>query len=445
MRGPRSLQARLAIGLGLGMTVLWLVAAWATATLLRGEMDAVFDSALEETGQRILPLAVLEILDSDAEALGQRIATLRQHDEYFTYLVRDDQGQILMRSHAAEDADFPPFDGMGFRQTPTHRLYYDAALQGTITIAVAEPLGHRAAVAREALMGLALPLIVVIPLSLLGMLMIVRGSLGSVRRFGAALSKRGARDLSPVVHDDLPAEIVPVADAVNQLIDRLHRALEAERSFTANAAHELRTPIAAALAQTQRLISETSKPAAGARAADIETSLKRLVRLSEKLMQLARAEGGRLRGDAVSDVRLVLDMVLSDFERSAGADRIQRALARTPVLSDIDPDAFAILARNLIENALRHGSAGAPVQVVLTGGGALHVTNDGPAVPPEILARLSARFERGQSLAGGSGLGLSIAKAIADGAGGKLTLLSPAPARPDGFAAVFQLPGQGDA
>ncbi len=440
MRGPRSLQGRLALGLGLGLTALWLAVAWATATQLRAEMDRVFDSALEETAQRILPLAVLEILDSDAEALGQRIATLRRHDEYFTYLVRDDQGRVLMRSHAAEDADFPPFDGMGFRQTATDRLYYDAALQGTITIAVAEPLGHRAAVAREALMALALPLIAIIPLSLLGVYAIVRYSLRPVRRFSADLSSRGARDLSPVRQGDLPAEITPVAEAVNQLFERLSRTLEAERSFTANAAHELRTPVAAALAQTQRLLSETTDPVTSDRAAEIETSLKRLTRLSEKLMQLARAEGGRLRRDTASDMRPVLDMVLSDFQRAAGAGRIMRDIPDDPVLSDIDPDAFAILARNLIENALRHGREDAPVQVMLRSG-FLRVANDGLPVPPEILAQLTARFERGQSLSRGSGLGLSIAKAIAEGAGGALALHSPAPGQRGGVMAEFVMPG----
>ncbi len=442
MRWPRSLQGRLALGLGLGLTLVWLAVAWATATLLRHEMNEVFDSALEETGQRILPLAVLEILDRDAgtEAVGQRIATLHRHEEYFTYLVRDDQGRVLMRSHAADDADFPAFDGMGFRQTATHRLYYDAALQGTITIAVAEPLARRADVARGSLMALALPLLAIIPLSLLGMLGIVRHSLRPVRRFSDALASRGTRDLSPVRQGELPSEIIPVAEAVNQLIDRLGRALEAERSFTANAAHELRTPVAAALAQTQRLMSELKTPEAQGRAAEIETALKRLTRLSEKLMQLARAEGGRLRVATASDMRPVLGMVLADFDRSAGTGRIVAELADAPVLSDIDPDAFAILARNLIENALRHGHGDAPIRIVLGRDGVLSVVNDCALVPPATLKRLSARFERGQSIACGSGLGLSIAKAIAEGAQGDLTLQSPAPGRKDGFAALFQLP-----
>lgn len=439
MRVPGSLQGRLALALGLGLTVLWLLTAWAMSTLLRSEMNEVFDSTLEETAQRILPLVALDIISREQEGISQRIATLREHEEFFTYIVRDDQGRVLIRSHAAVDADFPEFEGMGFRQTATHRLYYDAALQGTITIAVAEPLSHRAQVAREVLVGLALPLIVVIPLGLFGVFWIVRVSLRPVRRFSTALSSRGPGDLSAVGDETLPNEIMPVAEAVNEVLDRLGRTLEAERSFTANAAHELRTPVAAALAQTQRLMAETSDTIAAERAAEIEVALKRLTRLSEKLMQLARAEGGRLRRDTVADLRPVLEMVQADFDRAAGPARIQSTLPTDPVLSDLDPDAFAIIMRNLIENALRHGDGTGPVQVGLTKD-FLRVINGGPVLSAETLAGLTARFDRGQSASAGSGLGLSIVQAIADGAQATLELHSPAQGRTDGFEAVFQLP-----
>ena len=443
MRMPSSLQGRLALALGLGLTVLWLVTAWATATLLHSEMNEVVDSTLEETAQRILPLVVVDIISREEEGVSQRIATLREHEEFFTYIVRDDQGRVLIRSHAAEDADFPVFDGMGFRQTATHRLYYDAALQGTITIAVAEPLSHRAEVSREVLIGLALPLIVIIPFGLFGVFWIVQRSLSPVRRFSNALASRGAQDLSAVVDRSLPDEIKPVAKAVNEVLDRLERALVAERSFTSNAAHELRTPVAAALAQTQRLMTETSDTIAAGRASEIEVALKRLTRLSEKLMQLARAEGGRLRSDALSDLCPVLNMVLADFDSTAGLVRIQRTLPTDPVLSNLDPDAFAIVVRNLVENALRHGSSDTPVKLLLTGDGTLRVINDGPPVAPEALAQLTARFERGPTNALGSGLGLAIVKAIADGTQAKLAFHSPAQGRTDGFEAVFKLPDGG--
>ena len=109
-------------------------------------------------------------------------------------------------------------------------------------------------------------------------------------------------------------------------------------------------------------------------------------------------------------------------------------------MSRIDPDALAIVARNLIENALKHGARGEKVKVTLSAGRVLSVVNEGPVTPPDILARLSQPFERGQTLAEGSGMGLAIVKAIAAGTGGKVDLISPAAGRQSGFEARFALP-----
>lgn len=435
---PKSLQWRLSLWLGLGATLLWVITTIVTAHLLRHELNKAFDSALEETAQRILPVAALEILGRDADDTEQRVATLRQHDEYFTYVVRDAEGKVLLRSHNADLAVFPPFTGMGFANTPTHRIYFDAALRGTVTIAVAEPLAHRRAVAKELLFGLALPLGLIVPLGLIGVWAVVRVSMAPLRTFRSGIEARGGGDLTPIAADRLPSEIRPIAQAVNRLLERLRRTLEAERSFTANSAHELRTPVAAALAQTQRLIAEAPDDATRDRARHIETALRRLSRLSEKLMQLARAEGGRLQVAEPTDVVAILRMVAGEMTGSAdGAGRIDLTLPNVPVLSRIDPDAFAILTRNLIENALKHGSRQEPVRVALSAEGVLRVANAGSAVPPDLLARLSEPFERGRAQADGAGLGLAIAKAVASGTGGSIELVSPLEGRQDGFEARF--------
>lgn len=440
MMAPRSLQWRISLWLGLGVALLWIVAAVVTAQRLRHEMNRVFDSALEETAQRILPLAVLDILNREDGDTSQRIATLREHDEYFTYVVRDARGSVLLRSHRADDAIFPPFSKTGFVDTPTHRIYFDAALRSTVTIAVAEPLAYRRQVANKALLGLALPLGLLVPLSLLAVWGVVRVSMTPVRRLRRGIEVRGSGDLSPVSGVGLPSEIEPIADAVNHLLERLRRALEAERSFTANSAHELRTPIAAALAQTQRLIAETQDAAAQSRAQQIETALRRLSRLSEKLMQLAKAEGGRLQGKETIDIASVLKLVADETLRDpATAGRLVLNIPATPLLFDIDTDAFAILARNLIENGLKHGASDAPVIVTLSGDGVLTVTNEGPLVSSELLTRLSRPFERGPTDAEGAGLGLAIAKAIASGVGGELILTSPLPGAHGGFQASVSL------
>ena len=442
MKGPRSLQGRLGLWLGLALTLVWIAAASVTAILARGEIEEVFDSALQETAQRILPLAVVDILEREEEGISQRLAAIRDHNEYFTYIVRDKQGRVLLQSHAADPGVFPAWDGTGFGRSATHRFYNDDAVQSTIRITVAEPLAHRDSVAREIQMGLGLPLLVVVPVALLAIILAVRGSLTPLRRFRERLAARGARDLSPVASDDLPSELAPVANTMNALLFRLSAAFEAERSFAANAAHELRTPLAGAIAQAQRLQTETRDPEAKARAAEIEATLKRLTRLSERLMQLARAEGGRLRRDAPADLRPVARIVVDDLSRTARPGRIALTLSEDPVISDLDPDIFAILLRNLIENALRHGTADTGVDVDLSMAGGLNVANGGPAVPPDALTRLTNRFERAGANGDGSGLGLAIVAAIAERTGNQLDLQSPRPGEPDGFAVRFNLSGR---
>ncbi|MBN9451365.1 MAG: sensor histidine kinase N-terminal domain-containing protein [Bosea sp.] len=441
MTAPKSLQWRLSLWLGLSIALVWAVAAAVTTQNLRHQMDEVFDSELAETGQRLLPLAVRDIIGRDSDdSASQSVATMREHDEHFTYLVRNADGQTLLRSHSADPAVFPPFSGMGFSDTPTHRLYSDAALQGTITITVAEPHARRRAVARDVLVGLARPLALIVPLSLIGIWAVVRLSTTSLRRFRSEIELRGAGDLTAVAAGGLPSEIRPVEQAVNQLLERLRCALEAERSFAANSAHELRTPVAAALAQTQRLIIETTDGAARKRARDIEAALRRLSDLSEKLMQLAKAEGGRLHGAEAVDTGTILRIIVGELTANAGgAGRIKLALPDGPVPARIDPDAFAILARNLIENALKHGSRSELVCVTLSVNGVLRVTNGGPAVPQELLTRLLNPFERGRAQAQGAGLGLAIAKAIATGTGSSLELLSPREGQEDGFEARLRI------
>jgi two-component system OmpR family sensor kinase len=439
---PLSLQARLGVSLGILLTLLWIAAATATGLLLRRDMNQMFDSALQETAQRLLPLAVLDIIAREDEGATQRLGVVSDHSEYFIYIVRDPQGRVLLQSHAADPAVFPAYDGPGFRQTASHRFYNDEAVQGSVRISVAEPLAHRALALRDIALGLGLPLLAVIPASLLAVMLAVRGSLAPLRRFRDQLTARGARDLSAVQDDTLPAEIAPLAAAINDLLARLKAAFEAERSFAANAAHELRTPLAGAIAQAQRLKAETADASAAARARSIEATLKRLTRLSERLMQLARAEGGRLRADEPGDLRLVARLVAEDVSRGETPGRIVLHLPDRPVMSDLDPDAFGIVCRNLLENALRHGAPDTPVTMELEAGGTLRVANDGAVIPPERLAQLTRRFENGEAATGGSGLGLAIVAAIAERSGARLTLQSPQPGHDTGFEALFQLPAE---
>lgn len=435
-----SLQARLALSIGLCVTLIWIVAAVLTGKILHHEIDEVFDSALQETAQRILPLAVMDILGHEEDGTALSVAALREHTEYFTYVVRDARGRVLLTSHAADLADFPPYNGIGFRQTLTHRLYYDETLQGSVNITTAEPFSHRESVIHEIQIVLGSPLLLVIPLSLLAIFCTVRLSFRSLRVFRNDLARRNAQDLTPVDGKGLPEELAPVSTTLNQLLGRLDAAVEAERSFAANAAHELRTPVAGAIAHAQRIQAETADAKAASHAAQIESSLKRLTRTAEKLRQLARAEGGRVRTGQSIDLRPIVTIVLTDFVNTVPIDRLNISLPESPVFYDIDVDVFGILCRNLIENALNHGSLNETVTIELTTEGRLSVVNMAEPIPPDKLAVLTSRFERGATAAKGSGLGLAIVRAIAEGADGTLTLNSPPEGQSSGFEAIVVFP-----
>lgn len=439
MRMPRSLQLRLGLSLGILLSLLWILAATVTAVAMRQQMDRIFDSTLQEAAQRLLPLAVVEIVGREDEGVTQRLADLREHDEFLTYIVQDDRGRVLLQSHKADPALFPAWSGPGFRTSATHRLYGEEALQGTIRLTIAEPLDHRAAAARDVRLRLWLPLLVVIPAALLVIVLAVRSGLAPLRRYRDRLAARSPLDLTPIPCKDLPVEAAPVGAALNLLLARLKSAFEAERSFAANAAHELRTPLAGAIAQAQRLQAETQDADAAQRAAEIEASLKRLTRMAERLMQLARAEGGRLRLGHSADLRIAARLIVEDIERSAPG-RIALGLPAQPVMSDLDPDTFGILCRNLIENALRHGAPDGRIEVALGPDGTFRVSNDGPVVPAEMLDRLTRRFERGSTANAGSGLGLAIVAAIAERIPAPLVLRSPRPGSPSGFEAELVLP-----
>lgn len=440
MKPSSSLQKRLGLGLTLGMTLLWLGATVGAWLVVQHELNEAFDSALEETAQRILPLAVLEISNREGPREAQHVATLKMHKEYLTYLVRDASGQILMQSHDANPNIFNQQPIEGFSTSEKYRLYGASALRGTLFIEIAEPLGHRREAAREALFALLLPLLALIPVSLLGTWLFVRISLRSVLAYRRAVEARGVGDLSPIKVARLPAEIDPLAEAVNHLLERLRKALEAERSFTANSAHELRTPLAATLAQIQRLHHEAPEGPLRVRAAKIENALRELVRLSEKLMQLAKAEGGGLLSETPQDLIPLLAHGVDEWNQRS-SQRIELHLpGQASVYSNIDPDAFGILLRNLIENALKYGAADQPIEVSLTEQALLRVVNGGPAVPQSVLQHLTERFVRGHSEISGSGLGLAITKTIVQGVNARMKLVSPATGRQEGFEVCVWLP-----
>jgi two-component system OmpR family sensor kinase len=328
---------------------------------------------------------------------------------------------------------------LGFWNREGYRFYGTEAVSGAYRIEMAEPLAQRRNTLLRTLAALAWPIAALLPLSMLWVWWLTRARLRPMTRLSDAVRHRDETDLTPITAEGLQAEFLPLHESINRLMQRMTRALDAERAFTSSAAHELRTPIAAALVQVQRLAQEIKEDAPRQRAQTLAAELKRLARLAEKLLQLVRAEGAGVLRETQSDLAPILTLTLEDFRHEAGA----RLHADMPdsVLSRIDPDAFGILARNLIENALHHSPAGTPVEISLSAAGKFSVRNDGALIPPAQLALLKRRFERAKASGPGAGLGLAIADSIARAAKGRLELFSPAPGQRDGFLAVFEPPG----
>jgi two-component system OmpR family sensor kinase len=424
-----SLRVRIALFVGLLVTVLWLIAASATVKLLFHEVNQYFDRDLKATAERILPIVIHE-RDNDDDASrdlkklrSHEMDEVREHEDDVEFVVTSETRGLLLRSQGATDMTFPTEDG--FSADDTWRFYVDTAKRGDVTIAVARPLAARRDVAVAAMTALSLPLLIVIPLTLIGIYLLVQRGLRPVSQLEQGMGSRGPNNLTPISSEGMPRELIPVVDSGNRLLERIARGFEAERSFAANAAHEMRTPLAGAIAQAQRLRAESNDPEAVSRAVEIEASLKRLSRYGEKLMQLARAEGARLRSDTQGDLVPVVRIVLEDFIRSHGAERFVLTLPDGQVMSDLDPDALGIVLRNLVENALNHGSPDQPVTVSLNTDRCLTVGNDCATIPAETLDRLQHRFMRGDGAGNGTGLGLSIVHIIAERSNAEFTLTSP--------------------
>ncbi|MFH1804234.1 MAG: histidine kinase dimerization/phospho-acceptor domain-containing protein [Pseudomonadota bacterium] len=445
-----SLTARIVGQVTLCVLVLWGGAVILAAFIINGELGEAFDSGLQETARRNLPLAAALILNSPDDVGGIELPALLSADptisngdsgEYLVYQLRNARGDVLLQTHDAGEVPFAAPLKPGFWQDDTFRYYTEASISNTLFIQVAEPVAHRREATLESAGAVLLPVIVLVPAIVVAIWLSVRAGLAPVMHLHDEIGLRGSGNMEPVTLDHIPVELAGIETAVNTLLVRLRSALNAERAFASNSAHELRTPIASAMAQTQQLLSEmAADDIHRERAEKINLALGRLRRLSEKLLQWSRAEAGIGKSNQIQELNPIVDMVVEDIRRSNRfANRIDMTGNGTPLRAAIDPDAFGICAGNLLENALMHGAAGQPVLVRMDGPDTLIVENAGAVIPADILAGLTRRFERYGNHPGSSGLGLSIVSMIMEQSDGELTLMSPRPGAPDGFMARLSL------
>jgi two-component system OmpR family sensor kinase len=261
------------------------------------------------------------------------------------------------------------------------------------------------------------------------------------------VASRQADDLSPVSENGLPDEVRPLVQELNLLFGRVKTAFEAQQNFVADAAHELRTPLAALKLQVQGLERSAGAEARGIAVARLTAGIERATRLVEQLLVLARQEASAAGGAARRPVDL------AELARRAVADLAALAQAKgvdlgvhqaEPAAALGQPEALNILVRNLVDNAVKYTPGGGTVDLSvrkLAGAIEVVVEDSGPGIPPEERERVFDRFYRVPgSEASGSGLGLAIIRAIAERHGARLALGQSA--RLGGLAATVTFPAQ---
>ncbi|HEX6363467.1 MAG TPA: histidine kinase dimerization/phospho-acceptor domain-containing protein, partial [Albitalea sp.] len=411
MRLPSSLQGRL-LGLVLGVVVaVWVSTAVMTWLDVRHELDELLDAHLTQAAA----LLVVQQREVDDDEIVDA-PTLHRYAPKVAFQVFH-EGQLVLRSANAPSTPMVD-DGehftSGFRTVrlddTTWRVFATHGAERDVQVYVGEQAASRASILGAVLQSTLWPMIVALPILALAAWLAVHRSVRPLRRLGALLAARRPQTLQPVVLDDAPSEVRPVVEALNVLFGRIGTLLDSERRFTADAAHELRTPIAAIRAQAQVALGEADD---GRRRHALQGTLEgcdRATRLVDQLLTLARLEAQEAVATSRVDLSAVARQVASELAPKAFAKRQDLEVqAPQPCPMQGDEVLLTVLLRNLVDNAIRYGPASARGRIKVDchdGGIVLGVEDSGPGMSPTDLGRLGERFFRvAGSAESGSGLG----------------------------------------
>ncbi|MFY0680067.1 MAG: hypothetical protein JXR13_05775 [Thalassovita sp.] len=436
MTARPSIAQRLAVALVVGASVMWLSAVLIATQVMREKVNAAFDDTMRQGALRILPLAAhefAEAIDEDEPEEMAFIEGLSTQGANYNYYVLNPEGRIVVFSGEAPVRLSSERVPSGFFTLEGARAYALFDTQSGFGIVVRERPGIRDTLWRDSAKSMVLPLALLLPFLGGVFYWAVRRALAPMRSLSVAIAARHKSNMAPLGLGAQPQELAPVVQEIDDLLTRLRKAMEAERSFAAESAHELRTPIAGAMAQLQVLSAKLDDPNQQDNLTQSLNALSHLARLSENLLQLSRLDAGFAASESPTHLNPILKLVLAEPAFGALAGHITQHDA--PLYAPITADAFAIALRNLLQNAERYRTPGSTITLTVLENG-IEISNACPVVAPENLATLRQRYVRGHTdVAKGSGLGLAITAGIAEDVGGSLDLLSPRPSHEDGFTA----------
>lgn len=411
----KSINRRLLTLLLGGLTVVGIFAGIATYQKAREELDELFDYQLIQMAhafsrqKSIVPEPQTSVVYEEEDEFAVQVWS----DRSLVFATRPGRTLPLQRS------------GFSTVESDGGRWRVFVVRSGNRSIQVSKPLEARREIGLEFALRTIAPLLMTIPVFALFIWLAVRSGLKPLARVAVDISRRNPTTLEPVPREGLPAEVVPLVDHLNQLLEKLSHAMEAYRRFVADAAHELRTPLAAIGLQT-RVLGKSDGEEERAESLDrLREGIERAVRMVGQLLALARLE---------PEVPPVFTRVaLTELAREVVAERARVALAKGVDLGMTDSDAVTVFGEeeglraifsNLVDNGVRHTPPGGMVDLSVRRGereAIIEVSDTGPGIPPDHRERVFDRFFR-QGDSSGSGLGLAIVKSAVERHSGTITL-----------------------
>jgi signal transduction histidine kinase len=356
-------------------------------------------------------------------------------DKWGAYVVQTYDGRGALQVTSWPDARVPLQPEAGFHEVRqdgrTWRVYtLPAAAAGGAGVQVLQSEGFRAKLAAERAGTAIAPVLLLLPLCMLALWGVARAMSRALQDIGRQAAQQDEHHIAELPVANVPREIEPLVASFNSLLRRLRDAFATQRRFVQDAAHELRTPIAAIGLQLENMRQDVNCQASAERFAHLEAGVRRAQRLVDQLLRLSRQEAAGADGPAIVDLQAQLRESINTLIGLADQRNIDLGIVGQPEAGALTlhcaPADLRSLLDNLIENALRYTPEGGVVDVrLLRDGGrmAVEVVDTGPGIPQELLPRVFDRFFRvpGNG-SNGSGLGLSIAQAAAQRCGLLLTL-----------------------
>lgn len=428
-----SLRRRLVVAISLLLTALGLLGASFAWHLAMAEVWDILDLQQRQVARLV----------GDGRALASPDpGPASQAGEGYAVEITGPAGRFASDPGLRFPDDAPPGFSDFTDQGEHWRLLSQA--EGDRMVRIAQRIAERNTLAADAAWSTAIPFLAAIPLSWLVVYGLVGRIMQQVRQIAGAVDARPLGETAPVELAAVPVEMQPLIAAMNRALARLRAALTHEQAFVSDAAHALRTPLAALALQIGNLAHANRDPALAPRIAAVADGARRATVLTAQLLQLARQEAGAAAPAAPVDLAELVLAALATHAPLAAARGVDLGLTTLcPGRVPGHAADLAVLLDVLIDNAVRATPAGGTVDLALAPRGAgvtLGVHDTGPGIPPDELPRVFDRFYRGSAGTGeGNGLGLAIAQVIARRHGADLRLAN----RRDGpgLAAELVFPG----